>query len=72
MNNYLQYRSFRVLASAIISLAMVLPAVGMIFGGFDYGRRQLAFFGVAITVVFGVAYYIILIWILDRSTDQSA
>ena len=72
MNNYLRSRSFRILVSAIISFAMVLPAAGMVFGGFDYGRRQLALFGIAIIVVFGITYYAILKWILDRSTDQSA
>ena len=72
MKNYLRFRSFRILISAIISFAMVLPAVGMVFGGFDYGRRQLALLGVAIIVVFGVTYYVILKWILDRATDQSA
>jgi F0F1-type ATP synthase assembly protein I len=46
--------------AGIVALAMVLPAIGMIVGGFTYHRPLLGGFGVVLMVGLGIGYFIIL------------
>jgi F0F1-type ATP synthase assembly protein I len=55
--------TIRIVAS-IVAIALVLPAIGMIIGGFSYHRPFLGAIGIALMVGLGLGYYIILRFIL--------
>jgi hypothetical protein len=52
--------------ASIIAVTMVLPALGMIAGGFAFGRLYLGDLGLALMVGLGIGYYVILKGVLKR------
>jgi hypothetical protein len=57
--------------SLATALAFVLPAVGMIVGGFIVGRMWIGITGVIIMTCFFVGYYLIL-WYIMKSRKLEA
>jgi ABC-type branched-subunit amino acid transport system permease subunit len=55
--------------TAVIALAFVLPAVGMIVGGFDAGRLRIGCLGIAVCVVLAIVYFNILRWTMRPHHD---
>jgi hypothetical protein len=58
--------------SLFIAAAFVLPAIGMVVGGFELNRKWLGITGVILLVGLGVAYYVILLQMMkSRKVDPS-
>lgn len=57
-------------AAIIVAIAMVLPAIGMIVGGFTYGRPRVGFLGIALMVALGIGYFLILNRLLKISHSE--
>ena len=54
--------------SSILAIALVLPVIGMIIGGFTYHRPWLGWFGIVLMVGLGAGYYVISVFVLKDST----
>ncbi|MBV8056669.1 MAG: hypothetical protein JO071_15665 [Deltaproteobacteria bacterium] len=50
--------------SLFIAAAFVLPAIGMVIGGFELGRKWIGITGLILLVGLGVLYFIILFEIM--------
>ena len=50
--------------SVFIAAAFVLPALGMVIGGFDLGRKWVGIAGIVLLVSLGVVYFVILYHIM--------
>ena len=50
--------------SVFIAAAFVLPALGMVIGGFDMGRKWVGIAGIVLLVSLGVLYFVILYHIM--------
>jgi hypothetical protein len=58
--------------SLFIAPAFVLPAIGMVIGGFELGRNWVGITGVILLVGLGVPYFVILFQIMkSRKVDPS-
>jgi hypothetical protein len=55
--------------SVAIAISLVLPVIGLIIGGFDSGILKLGVFGLALMLVMGIAYYLILWMVLKSRQD---
>jgi len=58
--------------SLIIAAAFILPALGMVIGGFELGRKWVGITGLILLVGLGVPYFVILFEIMkSRKVDPS-
>ena len=58
--------------SLFVAAAFVLPAIGMVVGGFEMGRKWLGLTGLVLLVGLGVLYFVILFQIMKyRKLDPS-
>jgi hypothetical protein len=58
--------------SLFIAAAFVLPALGMVIGGFELGRKWVGIAGLVLLVGLGVPYFVILFGIMkSRKVDPS-
>lgn len=46
--------------AVVIAIAMVLPAIGVIFAGFVDGSLTIGFFGLGLLIAMGIGYYVVL------------
>ena len=66
--------------SLLIAAAFVLPALGMVIGGFEMGKKSVGIMGLILLVGLGVPYFVILFKIMksrkvnpgERSPHESA
>ena len=58
--------------SLFIATAFVLPAIGMVVGGFELGRKWVGITGLILLIGLGMPYFIILFKIMkSRKVDPS-
>jgi hypothetical protein len=56
--------------SLFIAAAFVLPAIGMVIGGFEHGRKWVGIAGLILLIGLGVLYFVILVKIMtSRKVD---
>jgi hypothetical protein len=56
--------------SLVIAAAFVLPAIGMVIGGFELGRKWVGIAGLILLIGLGVLYFVILVKIMtSRKVD---
>lgn len=46
--------------AVVIAISMVLPAIGMIVGGFADGSFSVGFFGLGLLIATAIGYYVVL------------
>jgi hypothetical protein len=63
-------QSWHPLFPVILAVVLVLPALGMIIGGFSQGRFWLGLFGVGLLLAFGTGYLTVA-WLVFSRSDGS-